>query len=453
MPDSTAGETRTLPFAYTVSLLAVIALLTWFQSARLQQVGSDREQASPLPPPSSFELSVQGELIRFTWQDPAVSDLSHVAILRREDGIFPSGRGDGELILKVAPGERTATDKISLEQLPRQLFFSLFAVDRKGRYSNPVTAALFCDLSGCVRVPDLDTLIHIHNAEDAAALQELVRRQLWPGGHIPSRLPDAIESVRDDRYPQASEIHALQIEMEFGLFSRAYLFIPRSPGKVLVVYHQGHEHDLSAGAPAIDRLLALGYPVLAFNMPLVAGNAVTNGPVTRHDDLADMVRPLHYFVEPVVVGLNHAQAWRSFEAVAMLGISGGGWTTTLVAAVDPRISLAVSVAGGYPHYIRDQIPGNTGDFEQRYPDFYRRVSYLDLFTLAASGRHYLQIYNYLDPCCSQNAYALSYEKAVAARAEILGGRFEIWIDRAADRHGLSDAAFPKFLESLAALQR
>ncbi len=46
-------------------------------------------------------------------------------------------------------------------------------------------------------------------------------------------------------------------------------------------------------------------------------------------DLAKLDRPLHFFMAPVIVGLNYGFIVEKFDRVAMLGISGGGWTTHL----------------------------------------------------------------------------------------------------------------------------
>ena len=52
----------------------------------------------------------------------------------------------------------------------------------------------------------------------------------------------------------------------------------------------------------------------------------------------------------------------------MAGLSGGGWTTTIASALDPRIVLSFPVAGSVPFAMRDEHPGDPyhdlGDFEQ-----------------------------------------------------------------------------------------
>lgn len=53
---------------------------------------------------------------------------------------------------------------------------------------------------------------------------------------------------------------------------------------------------------------------------------------------------MRFFIEPVVLAVNYAKAL-GYDEIVMLGLSGGGWTTTVSAAVDSRIKLSIPVAG------------------------------------------------------------------------------------------------------------
>jgi PhoPQ-activated pathogenicity-related protein len=37
-----------------------------------------------------------------------------------------------------------------------------------------------------------------------------------------------------------------------------------------------------------------------------------------------------------------------YKHIVMAGLSGGGWTTTISAAIDPRITLSMPIAGSMP---------------------------------------------------------------------------------------------------------
>ena len=45
----------------------------------------------------------------------------------------------------------------------------------------------------------------------------------------------------------------------------------------------------------------------------------------------------------------------------MIGLSGGGWTTTVAAAIDPRVGLSIPVAGSLPFDMRFQHPVSCHD--------------------------------------------------------------------------------------------
>ena len=84
-----------------------------------------------------------------------------------------------------------------------------------------------------------------------------------------------------------------------------------------------------------------------------------------------------------------------------------------------------------------QIPGNEGDFEQRNPSFYQHVSYIELFIMAAANGRYTQVFNYADPCCSQNSYAWTYRDYVQEMVSQLGGEFQVRIDDSHAEHQIS----------------
>jgi hypothetical protein len=101
----------------------------------------------------------------------------------------------------------------------------------------------------------------------------------------------------------------------------------------------------------------------------------------------------------------------AYRRVAMFGRSGGGWTTTIAAAVDPRILCSVSFFGTLPMRLRLPLPSepadalrDLGDFEQFGLYLFKRLDYLDLYALAASqGHRHTQVFNQQDNCCFSGA--------------------------------------------------
>lgn len=138
----------------------------------------------------------------------------------------------------------------------------------------------------------------------------------------------------------------------------------------------------------------------------------------------------------------------------MIGLSGGGWTTTLYAAVDTRVKLSVPVAGSLPLYLR--WGGSVGDTEQFIESFYRIAGYPDLYVLGSTGkgRKQIQVLNQNDDCCFGRAQhdaaqaAMPYEDAVreyefrvsAALRRAGPGAFQVRIDTKAPGHIISAVA-------------
>src|SRR5262245_4090580 len=131
----------------------------------------------------------------------------------------------------------------------------------------------------------------------------------------------------------------------------------------------------------------------------------------------------------------------------MIGLSGGGWTTTVYAAIDPTIRLSLPVAGTIPLWLRSG--GSVGDTEQTLSSFYQIAGYPDLYVLGSygTGRKQVQILNRRDDCCfgerqhqgkaSYDDAVREYERQVRLALVKLGGAFRLEIDEAAPSHMIS----------------
>ena len=85
---------------------------------------------------------------------------------------------------------------------------------------------------------------------------------------------------------------------------------------------------------------------------------------------------------------------------AMTGLSGGGWQTALLAALDERVKVVVPVAGHSPVWQRSGCIEDIGDQEQCPTDLCSAADYDTLSALFAP-RPTLLIYNHNDNCCFQ----------------------------------------------------
>ena len=80
-----------------------------------------------------------------------------------------------------------------------------------------------------------------------------------------------------------------------------------------------------------------------------------------------------------------------YEEVSMTGKSGGGWTTTLAAALDPRLLVTIPDAGSIPMTFNH----TSWDYEQlpSRGDLYARCDYECMYVLAGldAGRVSVQV--------------------------------------------------------------
>ena len=177
-------------------------------------------------------------------------------------------------------------------------------------------------------------------------------------------------------------------------------------GGTLVLFHNGHNQPCNDTVStdddsSVDWLNQLGYDVMSFNMPLYATNFVPGiGCDHRFFEPLDAagVAWMRFFVEPVVRAVNYALGELGYDRVAMTGLSGGGWTTTLAGALDERIGLSLPVAGSMPCDFHH----TAWDVEQWCDREWALVAnYTSLYVLGGlePSKTMVQINHEQDPCC------------------------------------------------------
>jgi hypothetical protein len=321
-----------------------------------------------------------------------------------------------------------------------------------------------------------DCPITVTSAADVTAKRQALIQFVWGAGGFPgSKLPSSVD--RNIASPVAGlanlgHVDRLNITMDAGQYAFAFHFVPRQwTNNRLVILHQGHGCTFDdSSAPyddpdgmqrTINTLLTDGYSVLAVYMQHMSYLVPNDCGVPSHDDMFRTLQTtgsvLKFFLEPLVVSLNYLQTrsgadgfpqYREFD---MVGLSGGGWETTVYAAIDTRIRLSFPVAGTVPLYMR--FNGSEGDTEQNLTGFYQIAHYPDLYVMGAfgAGRKQVQILNRRDSCCFGEAQydptlaGMSWEQAVRSYEErarnslaTLGsGSFRVEIDEAAPQHVIS----------------
>jgi hypothetical protein len=278
----------------------------------------------------------------------------------------------------------------------------------------------------------------IRTSEDA----EIARAKMIDlvfGAPMPERLPYGVEAVIDSAFPGRT-IEQITVQTD-DLTSFVYLIHPASWNGKLALYHQGHGGDFrELGKDTIEALLERGYQVLGFSMPMLGMNTHPFE-TDEHSELSVREHPLRYFIEPVVVSLNWADATYSYSRRFMVGLSGGGWTTVVAAGIDTRIDASYPVSGSWPHYLRDRT-GSFGDYEERITP-----NYLELYLMATQPeREQAQFFGELDSCCFGGIYAYDYLAYISFHANAWGGRFQILIDHDQLEHLVSDYTLGEILE-------
>ena len=315
---------------------------------------------------------------------------------------------------------------------------------------------------------DISSIIGIDAKEDISSKKTSLIQYIWKD-QMPTKLPTSVEeNFIDENFNDVKNLKQLDkitVEMEHGVNSIAYFFIPYESNNKLIIYHHGHAGDFILEKNTITFFLNNGYSVVAFNMPL---KGINSQPIIETSDFGPIkfmfhdqflllespnFSPMKYFVEPIALSLNFIEQNYDYDEYYMVGISGGGWTTIIYSAIDQRISQSYSVAGSYPLYLRQEVK-NLGDYEQNNPNIYRISNYLELYTMSSFGndRKLVQLFIYNDPCCFQAELyeKFPYAEIIQNRLEILGGegKFSVFLDNSTNQHEISDYALGLILDDM-----
>ncbi len=330
---------------------------------------------------------------------------------------------------------------------------------------------------------DVEELMTIHTASDADALRPQLVAKVWKDtGALPTGLPTVTRDIgvptELPTFTGVRRYDRLEVAMRFGYVATVYVLEPtRSTHRRVAFYHNGHGEPLDTMQRVAQGLLDHGYTVLLFAMPFYHWNPKTlqdpNDASVQlqpsHNDLPQWesasYSPLALFLEPLAVAMNHVQTTYRPSSVQMIGLSGGGWATTVYPALDTRITRSYPTAGSLPFFVRPGSPKPSptrGDWEQRkdmQPGFYGLADFPDFYALAAVGRNrrQLQILNRFDECCFNGVGHRSYEAAVRQRVAVIGadavsnesnGHWELLEDATHGEHTISPYALSVILWDL-----
>jgi len=303
-----------------------------------------------------------------------------------------------------------------------------------------------------------DSQIHVKSERDVQDLRRHLIQFIWDATALPSDFPEKLTaktvSAQDaadlGALPAGTSVEHLTVKLPDAREGFAWYLVPQPHNDALVIVHAGHQnHFTDPGGldHLVAALLARGYSVIAVYMP---GRNPADG-------RGHASEPIRTFLDTTLYSLEYARANAArhgipaYRTTSMIGFSGGGWTTTVYAAVDPSIAVSFPVAGSVPLYLREPGTPNVGDAEQHDSDLYKIAGYPDLYVLgsAGKGRKQIQILNARDTCCFAAAPATpegrsvpaallrAYESRVAPLAASLGGSFTLVVDEESTGHMVS----------------
>ncbi len=251
------------------------------------------------------------------------------------------------------------------------------------------------------------------NATDWTAQSERIRQHLlrdvifhgWPPAWVNS--PPKFEESGIIEAGKGYRIRKLRYEIVPGFESTALLYEPEiMHGRIPAILNpNGHEREAGKAAEYKQKrcinfakrgILALSLEWIYCGELYVPENAHEFG---AHLDLVGantgglfylaMRRGLDYLYEHPNVDRTH---------IGMTGLSGGGYQTIMLSALDPRVIVAVPVAGYSALVSKLERVGDYGDPEQVPADFLDGQDYSHLTALRAP-RPTLIIDNAEDDCC------------------------------------------------------
>ena len=306
--------------------------------------------------------------------------------------------------------------------------------------------------------------IKLKNEDDVKVKKNQLIDYIWNDNKLSNKEPTKIdiETDNDFQFRNLDNIEAFEVKMEHNVNSIIYIFHPLEKNNDVMIYHQGHSGGFKNGKLTIEQFVNSGYTVAAFSMPLIGMN---DKPMVELENIGliklqkhnqfefvktDEFSPIKYFLEPINQTLNYLEKNYEFSQYHMIGISGGGWTTTVYPAIDDRISNSFAVSGSIPLPLRYKIQ-DIGDWEQNDPELYKISNYLELYVMnsVGEGREFVQIFNRYDPCCFDGTpYELYQDEVKTALREIGSGQFSIFLDESHREHKISEITINYVLENI-----
>ncbi len=209
-------------------------------------------------------------------------------------------------------------------------------------------------------------------------------------------------------------IRKLRYEALPGLWIPALLYEPdQLEGRVPVVLNvNGHDrrHGKAADYKQVRCINQAKRGMLALNVEWVGmGQLATPGfdhyKLNQIDLCGTSGVAVHYLYMKRALDLLLAHPNADPQRVAVAGLSGGGWQTIFISALDLRVTLSNPVAGYSSFRTRARYLSDLGDSEQTPVDLATTADYAQLTAMRAP-RPTLLTFNAEDNCCFAAPHAL-----------------------------------------------
>jgi hypothetical protein len=289
-------------------------------------------------------------------------------------------------------------------------------------------------------------IVQVETETLAVTIRAEVIDEVWSGNGFPlDGVDSAITLMIDPLSSSAANLDSMEefeIEMDDNAgtpvqTATCVLWKPNvgANGKC-VIFQLGHttSFEIAGQGDMIRALVNQGYAVCGVPTPTMSGGLHDHYPAPT-----GTLTYLKFFFEPIVRCVNHLE--NDYDRFYMMGLSGGGWATAMIPAVDERIRRGVAIAGSLPLYM---MPGDR-DWEQQLPgirDLTVPVDYQDYYVMCCTdSRRHLQILNTDDTCCfnedDYNASIHQYDPQVERIATSIGGSYELMWDSTHADHIIS----------------
>ncbi len=231
----------------------------------------------------------------------------------------------------------------------------------------------------------------------------------WIGATPRFQETDVIESDKGYR------LRKFRYEIVPGFDSAAILYEPQKiNGKAPAILNViGHE--VAGNAAEYEQKRCINFAkrgIFALSLSW-AGFGELAQPENGHDYAADLdlvgANALGFFYLSMRRGLDYLASLPQVDArrLGVTGLSGGGWQTTLLSALDERVAVAVEVAGIGALESNLTRPLDTDEIEENATDLTQNEDY-PFFVAIRAPRATFLIHNAEDDCCFRAALVKPY---------------------------------------------